>query len=38
MRQSYYELYIHIIWSTKNKEALINKKVENMIVSITKDK
>ncbi|HCT64572.1 MAG TPA: IS200/IS605 family transposase [Lachnospiraceae bacterium] len=38
MRQSYFELYIHVIWVTKNRELLINEKTEKSIYTIIKDK
>ena len=38
MRQSYFELYIHVIWATKNREPLINEKIEKSIYDIVKDK
>ena len=38
MRQSYFELYIHITWATKNRELLITEKTEKSIHAIIKDK
>ena len=38
MRRSFYELYIHVIWTTKNKERLVDEKIESTIRSIIKEK
>ncbi len=38
MRRSYYELYIHIVWTTKNREPLINKMIEEDVYKINKAK
>ena len=38
MSHTYHKLYVHIIWTTKNKEAMINKDIENSISAITKEK
>lgn len=34
MHRSYYELYIHIVWSTKNRHPLINNAIEEDIHKI----
>ncbi len=38
MRRSYYELYIHVVWSTKNTLPLITESVEKNIQDIVKAK
>lgn len=38
MNRSYYELFIHIVWSTKNRHPLIHKTIEDDIRKIIKAK
>ena len=38
MGHSYYELYIHLVWTTKNKEPMITKELEESIHMIIRDK
>ena len=34
MRNTYYEIYVHIVWGAKNKEQMINSSVEKIIYPI----
>ena len=38
MRRSYFEIYVHLIWATKNREDMINKRIEASIVDIVREK
>ena len=34
MRRSYFEIYIHLVWATKNREDMINTRVEASLSAI----
>ncbi len=38
MANSYYEIYLHIVWTTKNREEMITQDVERLINSIIESK
>lgn len=38
MRRSYFEIYIHLIWATKNREDMINERMEASIRTIIYEK
>lgn len=38
MRNTYYQIYVHIVWCTKNRELMINEEVESNIHSIINEK
>ncbi len=38
MARSYHEIYIHCIWSTKNREPIITKEIEPLIYDLIKNK
>lgn len=38
MGNTYYELYIHLVWCTKNREPLIKEKMEETLYSVIEEK
>jgi putative transposase len=38
MRNTYYEIYVHIVWSVKNREQMINETIEKTIYPIIESK
>lgn len=38
MKRSYFRIYIHLVWATKNKEQMILEEIEKVIYTIIEDK
>ena len=38
MRNTYYEIYVHVVWSAKNKEPMVKENIEDIIYSIIESK
>jgi putative transposase len=38
MQRSFFELYVHLIWTTKNREGMLTFDIEESVINITKAK